>query len=209
MEHASLRRHGFGHARLLAIPLALIATTAGAGGWVLNHWGVVETDDAQLQGTLTPISSRLPGSIDHVAVKDNQTVRPGQLLFSLDDRNDRASVLADQALVTAGTAAAEVRQATVAVAAARLRLSCDRVVAPEAGRIGAKQAEPGMQVMLHAPYPSQGQWNKAALQLLSAEVNRQASLLAFGDVFRTVAALFLAVVPLVLLLGKPEPNGPG
>ncbi len=245
VEHASLRRGWFGHTRLLAIPLALIATTAGAGGWVINHWGVVETDDAQLQGTLTPISSRLPGYIDQVAVKNNQTVRPGQLLFSLDDRNDRASLLkaeadlaqargqaaalADQALVTAGTAAAngnlaaadeqsaraqlelsrvalgrlefllrqggvsqqdvdqaratyrqaeaqatrsqatrqqaqasvaqvgadrlkaeaaaaEVRQASVAVAAARLRLSYDRIVAPEAGRIGAKQAEPGMQV---------------------------------------------------------------
>lgn len=250
MDHASLRRPRFGHTRLLAIALALTASTAGAGGWVIDRWGVVETDDAQLQGTLTPISSRLPGSIDQVAVKDNQTVRPGQLLFSLDDRNDRASLLkaeadlaqaqgqaaalADQALVTAGTAAAngnlaaadeqsaraqlelsrvalgrlefllrqggvsqqdvdqaratyrqaeaqatrsqatrqqaqasvaqvgadrlkaeaaaaQVRQASVAVAAARLRLSYDRIVAPEAGRIGANQAQPGMQVAPSQP----------------------------------------------------------
>lgn len=65
-----------------------------------------------------------------------------------------------------------------------------------------------LRMLLHAPFPDQGPWNEAALQLLNEEVIRQASLLAFGDVFRTVGVLFLMVVPLVLLLGKPRPNAP-
>ena len=42
-----------------------------------------------------------------------------------------------------------------------------------------------------------------ALQVLTLQVDRQAALLAYGDVFRLVGLLFLAVTPLVLLLGRP------
>jgi MFS transporter, DHA2 family, multidrug resistance protein len=42
-----------------------------------------------------------------------------------------------------------------------------------------------------------------ALQLLSLQVDRQAALLAYGDVFRLVALVFLLAIPLVLLLGRP------
>ena len=51
-------------------------------------------------------------------------------------------------------------------------------------------------------------WNpgaqERALALLSQEVDRQASLLAYGDVFRMVGLMFLLALPLVLLLGRPE-----
>jgi MFS transporter, DHA2 family, multidrug resistance protein len=42
-----------------------------------------------------------------------------------------------------------------------------------------------------------------ALQVLSLQVDRQAALLAYGDVFRLVALVFLLAIPLVLLLGRP------
>ena len=45
-----------------------------------------------------------------------------------------------------------------------------------------------------------------ALQLLSLQVDRQAALLAYGDVFRLVALVFLLAIPLVLLLGRPAPQ---
>jgi DHA2 family multidrug resistance protein len=47
-----------------------------------------------------------------------------------------------------------------------------------------------------------------ALQLLSLQVDQQAALLAYGDVFRLVGLLFLAVIPLVLLLGRPPAPAP-
>ncbi|MEY4360057.1 MAG: hypothetical protein RLZZ631_1543 [Cyanobacteriota bacterium] len=43
-----------------------------------------------------------------------------------------------------------------------------------------------------------------ALGLLSQQVDRQAALLAYADVFRLVALVFLLAMPLVLLLGKPS-----
>lgn len=43
---------------------------------------------------------------------------------------------------------------------------------------------------------------RQALELLSHSLDRQAALLAYGDVFRLVALVFLLAIPLVLLLGK-------
>ena len=60
----------------------------------------------------------------------------------------------------------------------------------------------GMTVWLGA----QGDAGRAAdqaLALLSHQVDRQAALLAFGDVFRLVGLVFLLAIPLVLLLGRP------
>lgn len=43
-----------------------------------------------------------------------------------------------------------------------------------------------------------------ALEIVSRQVDQQAALLAYGDVFRAVALMFLLAVPLVLLLGRPR-----
>ncbi len=64
-----------------------VAASVGIGAWALDHWGVEETDDAQLQAAITEISSRVPGTIQAVAVQDNQAVRAGQLLVRLDPRD--------------------------------------------------------------------------------------------------------------------------
>ena len=43
-----------------------------------------------------------------------------------------------------------------------------------------------------------------ALALLNQQLERQAALLAYGDVFRVVGLVFLLAIPLVLLLGSPQ-----
>ena len=54
-----------------------------------------------------------------------------------------------------------------------------------------------------------GGGSEQALELLSLQVDRQAALLAYGDVFRLVGLVFLLAIPLVLLLGRPaKPAGP-
>ena len=73
-------------------PLVALAATAGCGAWLVAHWGLVETDNAQLQGHLTEISSRVPGTIARVLVEDNQEVKVGQPLLQLDDRDARANL---------------------------------------------------------------------------------------------------------------------
>jgi membrane fusion protein (multidrug efflux system) len=84
------------------------------------HWMTVgrfieSTDDAYVGGDITVIAPKVAGFIDQVAVADNQSVQPGDLLVKLDDRDYRAAL--DRAL-----AAVEAQQATLANLQATRRL---------------------------------------------------------------------------------------
>ncbi|MCT0198814.1 DHA2 family efflux MFS transporter permease subunit [Synechococcus sp. CS-1325] len=60
-----------------------------------------------------------------------------------------------------------------------------------------------LQQWLQSRGSAAGQVKNQALDLLNQQVNQQAALLAFGDVFQVVGVVFLAAIPLVLLLGRP------
>lgn len=61
-----------------------------------------------------------------------------------------------------------------------------------------------LQQWLQSQGSAAGQLQDQALEMLNRQVNQQAALLAFGDVFQVVGAVFLAAIPLVLLLGRPS-----
>ncbi|MEY4354087.1 MAG: hypothetical protein RLZZ609_2328 [Cyanobacteriota bacterium] len=84
-------------ARQWLAPLVGLGVLAGGGAWLVARWGLVETDNAQLQGHLTEISSRVPGTIARVLVDDNQLVKAGQPLALLDDRDARARLFSARA----------------------------------------------------------------------------------------------------------------
>ena len=69
------------------VPLLVLGGLGAGGAWLASHWGIEETDNAQLQGRLTEISSRVPGTIVRVFVDDNDEVKAGQPLILLDDRD--------------------------------------------------------------------------------------------------------------------------
>jgi membrane fusion protein (multidrug efflux system) len=68
------------------ILLSIGGIAAVMAGWL--YWNYVRThvstDDAYIQGTIYPISFRIPGTVTRVAVKDNQLVEKGQVLAELD-----------------------------------------------------------------------------------------------------------------------------
>jgi membrane fusion protein (multidrug efflux system) len=53
------------------------------------------TDDAQVDGHITPIASKIYGRVERVLVNDNEPVKAGQVLVKIDPRDYQASV--DQA----------------------------------------------------------------------------------------------------------------
>src|SRR6516225_11687815 len=53
------------------------------------------TDDAQVDGHITPIASKIYGRVAEVLITDNQPVKAGQVLVRIDPRDYQASV--DQA----------------------------------------------------------------------------------------------------------------
>jgi membrane fusion protein (multidrug efflux system) len=89
----------------------------------------VSTDDAQVDGHITPILPRIGGFVATVRIRDNQQVRAGDTLVTLDDRDLRARLAqadADLAALIAtvgsrkdvGQAVAQLDQSKAAAAAA-------------------------------------------------------------------------------------------
>lgn len=71
------------------------------------------TDDAQVDGHITPIASKIYGRVDKVLVDDNQAVKAGQVLVKIDPRDYQAAV--DQAKASLDLAESEARSAGVDV----------------------------------------------------------------------------------------------
>src|ERR1700733_12619055 len=90
-----------------AIGLAALAILGYGYHWVTIGRFIESTDDAYVGGEITVIAPKVAGFIDQVAVTDNQSVQPGDLLVKLDDRDYRAAL--DRA-----QAAADAQQATLA-----------------------------------------------------------------------------------------------
>jgi membrane fusion protein (multidrug efflux system) len=85
-------------------------------GAIFFYWRstfVEDTDDAQVDGNLYQISSRVSGQVVKVTVDDNQTVQAGQLLAQIDPTDYQVAL--DQAQANLASAQAEFAQATVNV----------------------------------------------------------------------------------------------
>ena len=66
---------------LIAVPV-LMALAGGAA--YLADKPYVSTDDAYVRSTKGSINARVSGQVVEIAVRDNQFVRKGQLLFRID-----------------------------------------------------------------------------------------------------------------------------
>ena len=71
------------------------------------------TDDAQVDGHITPIAAKIYGRVGQVLVEDNQQVKAGQVLVKIDPRDYQAAV--DQAKAAVAVAESEARSAGVDV----------------------------------------------------------------------------------------------
>jgi membrane fusion protein (multidrug efflux system) len=71
------------------------------------------TDDAQVDGHITPMASKIYGRVAQVLVDDNQPVKAGQVLVKIDPRDYQAAL--DQAKAQLALAESEARSAGVDV----------------------------------------------------------------------------------------------
>ena len=71
------------------------------------------TDDAQVDGHITPMASKVYGRVAQVLVEDNQPVKAGQVLVKIDPRDYQAAL--DQAKASLMLAESEARSAGVDV----------------------------------------------------------------------------------------------
>jgi membrane fusion protein (multidrug efflux system) len=115
-----------------ALILAAGAAWYGHDWWAIGRF-IESTDDAYVGGDITVIAPKVSGLIAEVAVTDNQSVRAGDLLVKLDDRDYRAALARAEAAVAG-------QQATLANLDATRRLQASLIVQAQAG-IAAADAE--------------------------------------------------------------------
>ena len=101
-----------GNRRLVVIGVVLLLALAAAFFYWRSTF-VEDTDDAQVDGNLYQISSRIAGQVVKVTVDDNQTVQAGQLLAEIDPTDYQVAL--DQAQANLASAQAEYAQATTNV----------------------------------------------------------------------------------------------
>jgi membrane fusion protein (multidrug efflux system) len=96
------------HSRVIRI-LVLLAVLAGAGVGTVQLWSYFDsyesTDDAQIEGHLNGISSRISGTVTAVHFENNQMVAAGEVLVELDPRDYQVSL--EQAKASMGLAASQ------------------------------------------------------------------------------------------------------
>jgi membrane fusion protein (multidrug efflux system) len=99
------------------IPVAILLLAAAIFYAITSNWNswvgsreTQETDNAYLRADLTPLSTRVSGTVSEVAVNDYQKVKAGELLVQLKDDDYRAQVEQAAAGVRAGEAAIENNQ---------------------------------------------------------------------------------------------------
>ena len=89
---------------IAAVILFLIVTNWNA---MTGSRGSQKTDDAYLRADITPLSTRVSGTVTKVAVEDYQSVKAGDLLVQIKDDDYSAQVEQTEAAVQAANAALE------------------------------------------------------------------------------------------------------
>src|ERR1700704_1759328 len=133
---------------LLVLALAALILFGIAGGW--SRWvgsGTQTTDDAILRADITPLSTRVSGTVVQVAVADYQRVKAGDLLVQLKDDDFKAQV----AQAEAGVAAA---QAALESNSKQKDLQNSRIVQARRVSLGSETQ--------HTPRPDEETWDRRA-----------------------------------------------
>ncbi len=117
---------------LIAGVIVLLAVVVGLFLYYRNR---ESTDDAQVDGHITPIAAKISGRVAEILVQDNQPVKAGQVLVKIDPRDYQAAL--DQAKGALALAQSEARSATADVPRTRENVASGTSNA-SAGLLGAQ-----------------------------------------------------------------------
>ena len=129
-----------GRSRLLLMAGAVLLIAVVAGVWVWLSAGKQSTDDAQVDGHITQLATRVGGTIVKVAVVDNQHVDAGTVVAQLDPRDYQVAVDRARAELTDAEAAAAAAGTGVPMAEVSTRSDTRQATG------GVEEAEAGIAV---------------------------------------------------------------
>lgn len=101
--------------RLALIAAVIFIVVGGIAAW--RYYSVLEsTDDAQVDGHITPVSARVGGTVIKLNFTDNQNVQDGDVLVQLDPRDYQVAVQRAQAELADAEAGAAAARTNVPIA---------------------------------------------------------------------------------------------
>ncbi len=108
-----------------AIALAVLVVLGGSYGTYkyMHSLGHETTDDAQVDKNMSPIIPRVGGYVTKVYVKDNDMVKKGDTLFTIDNQDFLVRVQEAQAALLGAENSFEVSKADVAATSANVAIS--------------------------------------------------------------------------------------
>lgn len=113
--------------RSKAFIIVLILLVVGGGGFGLKSYlhglSHEETDDAQVEASISPVIPRISGYISEIRVQDNQLVKKGDTLMILDNRDLLIKVEQAEAALATAQSSLTVAQATTGAAQANIASS--------------------------------------------------------------------------------------
>jgi membrane fusion protein (multidrug efflux system) len=161
----------------------LVAAVAGLFFYYHNR---ETTDDAQVDGHITPMASKIYGRVAEVLVQDNQQVTTGQVLVKIDPRDYQASL--DQAKAALALAESEAQSAGVDVPRTRENVASGTSSA-DAQLAGAEADLARAQATYDQALTSDLAWaqanidkSRANAQLAQADLARYTPLLEKGEI---------------------------
>jgi len=161
---------------LLALPVALVAWGAAE---YLSGQRYAATDDAFVRAAKDSINARVSGQVVEIAVKDNQRVRKGQLLFRIDP--EPYTIAVDQAEARLSSAHIQVE----ALKATYRQQSAELQSARDSADFDAREYE-RKKALLASDFASRATYERAETDL---KVSRQHIASIQQQLSNTVAAL--------------------
>jgi membrane fusion protein, multidrug efflux system len=118
---------------LVTLVMGVAVATIRSGATLGGLTGSESTDDAYVRADQIAISSHIAGYVDSVPVRDNQTVRKGQLVATIEDDDYRAKVASAESALQAAQAAVDVLADQLNVQRQKIAAASAEVRAADAG----------------------------------------------------------------------------
>ena len=161
-----------------------VAALAGSAAFGRQYWTIgrfqVSTDDAYVKADNTTIAPKVPGYVAAVLVGDNESVKAGEVLARIDDRDYKVALEQARADVEAGNAAIATKEAALAAQHSAIAAARASVAADEANQTFAEQENKRYSDLAKTGYGSVQNAQQANSRVLAARaaVNRENALLA-------------------------------
>jgi len=168
------------------LSLAAIVLVAAFAGLYLYFHNRETTDDAQVDGHITPVAAKISGRVAQVLVDDNQAVKAGQLLVQIDPGDYQAA--ADQAKAALALAESEARSAGIDVPRTRENATSDnssaqaQLAGAQADLMRAQAAYEQSQTADLAWAQANVEKSRANAQLAKSDLERYGPLMEKGEI---------------------------